>query len=154
MKEILFKLGLFQYLDQAASERVMHALLDSLLLADIEYLRAHPDTPRIYQAGVHYEREPLPSELAQRFPQCKSPCAPEIHPEEWKIIPECIRDRQADCEDLATWVCAERIVKDNIPARVDFSFRRIGDFSIYHIFCRLPDGSIEDPSARLGMVKT
>jgi hypothetical protein len=153
MKEILFKVGLFSDYDQRASECIMRALLNVLVTADVEYLRAHPNTPRIYQSGVVYQREPLPKELAKMFPQCVSPCLPPIHPEEWKTIPECIKDRQADCEDLASWATAERIVRDGIAANIDFSFRTIGSFRIYHIFVRLPDGSIEDPSARLGMVK-
>jgi hypothetical protein len=157
MREVLFKLGMFNNeATRASSERILRALLDVLLLADIEYLRANPNTPRIYNSGVWYEREPLPEELAARFPQCHSPCRPEIHPEEWKAIPFCIDDIArgigSDCEDLASWCAAERIVYDHLDAKTDFSFRRVApNLLVYHIFVRLPDGSIEDPSVRLGM---
>ena len=154
MKEILFKLGLFSTpTSRPASERILRKALDLLLVADIEYLRAHPQTPRIYQAGVRYQREPLPDEIQKMYPQCTSPCIAPVHPEEWKTIPFCMEDGQADCEDLASWACAERIVFDNIAAVTEFSFRQVGQLSIYHIYVRLPDGSIEDPSARLGMVR-
>jgi len=153
VKEILFKLGLFASHDQrAASERILRAALDLLLVADIEFLRAHPNTPRIYNANVVYQREPLPDEIKAMYPQCTSPCIAPVHPEEWKTIPFCMEDGQADCEDLASWCCAERIVFDGIAAKTEFSWRQVGNMFIYHIYVRLPDGSIEDPSKRLGMV--
>lgn len=154
MQEILFKLGLFSRdMPQASSERILRALLDALLVADVEYLRLHRDTPRIYQSGVVYEREPLPKEIEQMYPQCVTPCKAPVHPEEWKSIPFCIKDGYADCEDLASWACAERIVFDGMTGvNTDFSWRKIGSMIVYHIFVRHADGSIEDPSARLGMV--
>lgn len=155
MQEVLFKLGLFSdETDRLSSERILRALLDALLVADIEYLRHHPTTPRIYQSGVRYEREPLPKEIERLYPQCVSPCKAPVHPEEWKSIPFCIEDGFADCEDLASWCCAERIVFDGIAAKTQFSFRTMGNLLIYHIFVVLPDGTIEDPSVRLGMRKS
>ena len=153
MQEVLFKLGLFGEgtPDRQASERVLRALLDALLIADIEYLRANPNTPRIYQAGVVYRREPLLDELAKMYPECMTSCRPPVHPEEWKSIPYCIKDGHGDCEDLASWCCAERIVYDGLDAKTEFSFRELGKMLIYHIYVRLPDGQIEDPSLKLGM---
>lgn len=155
MKEILFKLGLFDRPDRrASSERILRKALDLLLTADIEYLREHPEAPRIYQSGVVYQREPLPPEIAAMYPQCYSPCKAPVHPEEWKLIPFCIADGQADCEDLASWCAAERIVRDGLEGtNTEFSFRQVGSLSIYHIYVRLPDGTIEDPSIKLGMTR-
>jgi hypothetical protein len=156
VNEILFKLGLFRTPDdpreRAASERVLVALLNALLVADVEYLRLHPDAPSIYSGVVRYERELLPNEIAVKWPQCASPCKAPVHPETWQGIAECIRTGEADCEDLACWRCAERIVREHVAARPDFSFRKVSGLWVYHIFVRNPDGSIEDPSRKLGMV--
>lgn len=156
MREILFELGLFQSssaAERAASERVLAALLAALLVADVEYLRLNPRTPRIYTPGLmRYERELLPNEIAAKFPQCATPCKAPVHPEHWKGIAACLRDREGDCEDLACWRASELIVRDRIAARPDFSFKKVGTLMVYHIFVRLPDGTIDDPSRRLGMV--
>lgn len=156
MREILFELGLFTSDDplvRQSSERVLAALLNALLVADVEYLRLHPNTPRIYTPGLMtYEQELLPNEIAAKFPQCRTPCKAPVHPEHWKGIEACLRDRVADCEDLACWKSSELIVRDGVRARPDFSFRKIGPLNVYHIFVRLPDGRVEDPSRRLGMV--
>lgn len=134
MKEILFKLGLFANEGQRpASERVLAKALDLLYTANVEYLRANPSTPSIYTPGlVRYEREPLPAEC-------------------WKAIRYLIADGFGDCEDLACARAAELTVHSNINARPAFSYRKIGNLSIYHIVVKLPDGTIEDPSKRLGM---
>lgn len=159
MNEILFQLGIFTpLLGREASERILRAALDLLLVADVEFLRAHPEAPRIYNSGVRYEREPLVSEIKQMYPQCISPCAAPIHPETWKTIPYCLRDHVADCEDLASWAAAERIVRDGVRCNTDFSWREVngpaGPMAVYHIFVRHPDGSVEDPSVRLGMTRS
>lgn len=159
MNEILFQLGIFTpMLDRAASERILRAALDLLLVADVEYLRAHPETPRIYKSGVRYQREPLVTEIKQMYPQCISPCQAPIHPETWQAIPYCLKSREADCEDLASWAAAERIVRDGIAANTAFSWREVqgplGPMSVYHIFVRLPNGTVEDPSLKLGMSRS
>lgn len=135
MKEILFKLGLFGSAEaRPSSERVLAKSLDLLYTADVEYLRRYPQTPSIYTPGVvRYVREPIPAEV-------------------WKTIPYIIEDGFADCEDSACARSSELLVHDGIDAKPVFSFRKIGNLSIYHIVVRHPDGTIEDPSKRLGMV--
>ena len=157
MKEILFKLGLFgSEAERAASERVLAKALDLLFTADVEYLRAHPNTPSIYTPGlVRYQREPLPGQEWVRQ-EVMTPTGPRIAvypraPEEWKAIPYILKDGYADCEDLACGRSAELVVHHHIEARPTFSFRNVGNLSVYHIVTLLPDGSIEDPSKRLGM---
>jgi hypothetical protein len=118
------------------SEAILAMLLECLTAANQMYLRAHPSTPPLYSSGVRYMREP-PGE------------------EEWNTIPVCLAEwshgRGSDCEDLACWRVAE-LRAAGIPASPVFYFRRRAQLSIYHIVVRLPDGRIEDPSSKLGML--
>lgn len=159
MKQILFELGMFATDEtRPASEAVLRKCLELLHTADLEWLKAHPETPKIYQARVRYVREPLGRELDKLLP-------PEVHAmlarfpmfkpwmmqtEIWKAIRYVMRDGFGDCEDLACWKAAE-LNMEGVPAFPDFSYRKVGRLSIYHIFVRLPGGRIEDPSKRLGM---
>lgn len=116
----------------AAGERALKGLLAALVIANIEYLKLHPRTPLLYQSGVRYQAEPLGSE-------------------EWQDIPTILKRGVGDCEDLASWLTAEYRIRRAIRAKIHVSHRRVGGMLRYHIMVRLPDGRIEDPSARLGM---
>lgn len=130
---ISFELRLFRR-EQARSysERVLSILLGALTAADVLYLRAHPDAPPLYRAGVRYR--------AERFPR-----------EEWRGIAALHEEREGDCEDLACARSAELIARGGRSARPVFRWRRLGRLSVYHILVRHSDGGIEDPSLLLGM---
>lgn len=86
--------------------------------------------PALYESGVRYRREPA----ARR--------------EEWCTIPECLRRGWGDCEDLACWRAAELCVTgQDSQARPVLLRTRNG----WHVAVQRGDGSIEDPSRRLGM---
>jgi hypothetical protein len=105
--------------------------------------------PRLYDSGVRYREEP-PGQ------------------EDWLDVVSLYKDMFGDCEDLACALAAERRVYDGIHAcatiRHKFiksedlrrqgypkrSIPRDGIFLI-HVLTELPDGTIEDPSKRLGM---
>jgi len=131
MRAIVFKADLFSTeADRKRSECVLRLLLAALVETNIDYLRRHPGTPSIYTAGVRYRREE--------------------GTEEWKAIPDVIRDRSGDCEDLASWRVAELRIK-GIDARPFLRYRTAGGFSLYHVLLQLPGGKFEDPSRKLGM---
>ena len=44
--------------EKALSRRYLNIMLRCLTEIDIEYLRTHPDTPRISQSGILYREEP------------------------------------------------------------------------------------------------
>jgi len=113
-----------------SNEALNHFLL-ALFSIDKDYLRAFPQTPRLYDAGVCYKAEPLGQER-------------------WCDIPNVIKRRQGDCEDLACWRAAE-IVAGGGVARPIFKLRVFGQFRVYHILVQHGDGLIEDPSYVLGM---
>lgn len=107
--------------------------LRALTRMNMLYLRRFPGTPRMYESGVLYEREP-PGQ------------------EDWQTIPAALNSLRADCEDLACWRAAELRVRDGIAARPAVRVKRLsGRGYLVHVVVKHPDGSIEDPSMRLGM---
>lgn len=131
---ITFCLDLFQgKKEQPLSHKALCTLLTALTLIDIDYLKAHPETPSIYDGRVRYEEEP-PGQ------------------EDWQDIPTTLRMGFGDCEDLAAWCAAEFYVRHGIAARPTFSYKIRGNGSyLYHITVKLPDGRMVDPSRQLGM---
>lgn len=136
MQRIVFEGRLFTGASPAeieSGERKLRALLGALVILDLEWLRLHPQTPELYRAGVVYKREPAPREV-------------------WQDIPTILGRRQGDCEDLACWRVAEIRTKRGLKARPIPQGRKGPDGTLhYHIVVRWPDGTIEDPSKRLGM---
>lgn len=107
----------------------MARLLEVLVEVDVAYLQNHPRTPRLYRAGVRFRREPP-------------------HREAWNDIPEVLRLRFGDCEDLAAWRCAEwRMAGIHARPMLKSGGRR----NLLHAVVLLPNGHIEDPSKRLGL---
>jgi transglutaminase-like putative cysteine protease len=83
--------------------------------------------PPIYKAGIKY---------SARDPE-----------ERWQLPSETFARRRGDCEDLAVWRAAELRVRGE-HARV--VVRRTGPHVLHAVVMRA-DGTIEDPSKRLGM---
>lgn len=116
----------------AAGERKLKGLLAALVIANQEYLKLHPEAPLLYRSGIRYQAEP-PGQ------------------EEWQDYPTLLQTGRGDCEDLASARVAELRVRFGIRAKPYVTHRQAGGILRYHIQVRLPDGRIEDPSARLGM---
>lgn len=94
-----------------------------------DWLRAHPETPLFYQAGLRYQRE-APGE------------------EDFQPIPRLYARGYGDCEDLSAARAAELRVRFSVQAVPEVVAIRPG---LWHIIVRLPNGAAEDPSAHLGM---
>jgi hypothetical protein len=114
------------------------AMLPPLLTNACAFLRQNPDTPRLYESGVRYQPEAWGHEL-------------------WKDVPSTLRDGEGDCEDLASWLAAERRVRDGLDARLLIRGRRDRrGRRVYHILVAILKGGrvvrVEDPSRRLGMI--
>jgi hypothetical protein len=134
MYRITFVINLFKgEHDRPLSHDTLRTLLFALMHVDELYLRAHPETPPLYQTGVRYQEEP-PGQ------------------EDWQDIPTTIALKIGDCEDLACWRAAELRVKYGIQAVPTFVWKkRANGGYLYHILVRHPDGRVEDPSRALGM---
>jgi hypothetical protein len=109
--------------------RHLNVLVRALCALDVLYLRANPRTPLIKQSGVRYQTQPHGCE---RF----------------RTIPDILRQGNGDCDQLAPWRAAELRVREGIKAMPEV--RRMGK-NLWHVYVRLPDGSVEDISAHLGM---
>jgi DNA-binding transcriptional ArsR family regulator len=83
--------------------------------------------PPLYEAGVRYDR---------RDPN-----------ERWQLPTETMARRRGDCEDLASWRVAELRASGE---RAHVGVRRTGPRVLHAVVVR-GDGSVEDPSKRLGM---
>lgn len=115
-----------------------------LMLENIAWLQAHPETPDLYNAGVSYKPErrrvdPRTGKVSE-------------YGEEWQTIPWVIYRGYGDCEDLGSWRAAELRAKYKVKATPFIKMRRMPDgFWRAHVVVRWPNGQIEDPSAKLGM---
>jgi hypothetical protein len=108
--------------------------LDALTAWNVAALRERP-LPSLYNAGVRYQREPV----------CRTNGVEHIC-EEWLTAHEVAARGWGDCDDLGPWRAAElRLLGE--PAQAVPRPSAAG----WHIVVRRADGSIDDPSARLGM---
>jgi hypothetical protein len=108
-------------------------LLEATVEINQQYLRKHPRTPLLYASGVRYQQEP-----------------PGLNYEDFAIIPAMLRRGWGDCDDLCPWRISElRNFGENAAVRI--KWKRTGRGKLYHIQVRRADGTIEDPSALLGM---
>jgi hypothetical protein len=114
-----------------------------LMLQNIAWLKAHPETPDLYEAGVTYKPERRRQAYGGKVAE---------YGEEWQTIPYVIYRGYGDCEDLGAWRSAELRAKYNIQANPFIKMRHMPDgFWRAHVVVRWPNGAIEDPSAKLGM---
>ncbi len=114
-----------------------------VMLMNIAWLQAHPETPELYQAGVSYKPERRRLSQAGRTSE---------YGEEWQTIPWVIYRGYGDCEDLGAWRAAELRVKYKVKATPFIKMRRMPNgFWRAHVVVRWPNGQLEDPSAKLGM---
>lgn len=119
-------------------QRELSAALAFLTVIDCMQLLWHPRIPSLYRSGVRYQREDTKRCWAPRNGGC----------EDWLTIREVLAQGLGDCEDLACWRAAELRVRAGEPATaVAIRVPRVG----WHIVVRRADGSIEDPSKKLGM---
>lgn len=106
-------------------------MLDCLVAINGAWLDRNPKAPMLYSCGVVYRREPKGQER-------------------WASIPTVLALGYGDCEDLACWRTAE-LQRLGEAAHAIFTHKMTPSGVLYHIKVRRADGSIEDPSKKLGM---
>ena len=72
--------------------------------------------------------------------------------EEFADALTCMKRGWADCDDLVPWRVAE-LQEQGIKAGIKIYWRESAERITYHVETRLPDGSVEDVAAYLGMVR-
>lgn len=122
------RLGAFGALNTQEASAVVKALADALTASNVGYLRAHPNTPALYDSGVYYCQDERGRER------------------QWWDIPMVLANHCADCKSLAAWRAAELINMGYAAEPVVTT----SDGSLFHVVVRLGN-TIEDPSALLGM---
>lgn len=116
----------------ARNRRELQDAVDGIVGRNLAQM-ASGDIPPIYESGVVYERE--------------TRSAPPVGVERFQTARDCYLLGHADCDGLAPWRAAEAI-RDGERARAEV----IESPSGYHVRVRHEDGSVEDPSALLGML--
>jgi hypothetical protein len=101
--------------------------LEGLVRLDLSQLKRGL-VPPLYSSRVRYKRE-------------------ERGREDWQSARRCVQRGVADCEDLAAYLAATYRLA-GVDARAIVKQVRPG---LKHCLTLLPDGTIEDPSKRLGM---
>jgi len=108
----------------------------------VRELLANPSIPLLYRSGVRYQRDVC---KASRVPgACERFLSPLQVLREGKV---------GDCDDLAPWRAAEMILGRGQP-RPDRKARAIAIPSPgvgWHVLVRRGNGTLADPSKRLGM---
>lgn len=112
-------------------------ILYGLCLINLQQWRDRAGTfPRLYESGVVYEREPRGQDL-------------------WQSYAELIGHGSGDCEDLVSarvgellWLAERGLPGGDAQAYPSMIYTGPG---VRHVRVRRGDGSIEDPSKRLGM---
>lgn len=108
-------------------------------------LKRNPRIPALYKSGIRYRRD-----------VCKAPNVPGAC-ERFLSPLQLLRERGrlgADCDDLAVWRASELLLgrhgpRDRKARAVPVRSPGVG----WHVVVRRGDGTIEDPSKKLGMGK-
>lgn len=130
---IVIKTGMFLSDEgREYSQKCLLYCMEALVNCNREFIRrGQGRVPSLYESGCLYVRE--------------------NETEDWLGIPEILRAKGGDCEDLACWRVAE-LREAGIPAKPFLRWRKYEpNFWLYHVMVMYPDGRMEDPSKRLGM---
>lgn len=111
--------------------RIVRSLLEAVAQANCSFLDAYPDTPPLYRSGVVYQAEPEGVE-------------------EFRDIPAVLELGAHDCASLCAWRVAE-LRRAGERAAFRLIWFRVPDGRMFHVQVRRGNGTIEDPSALLGM---
>lgn len=119
-------------------EVTLSALLECLTAINLHHIKRHPIVPKLYSSGVRYMAE---GKRRSGRPQ-----------EYFADIPTVQRLGVGDCEDLACWRAAElRFLGEHAVAIPVKQPARDGRGELWHVVVKRGNGTIEDPSKRLGM---
>jgi hypothetical protein len=117
------------------SKADIEAALAATVLCNLHQMRCTP-VPRLYESGVRYQRE-----------HCLAVNVPETC-ERFLTALQLLAERVGDCDDLASFRCAELI---HTGEDTGATARAVRTQSGWHAIVRRGNGMIEDPSAKLGM---
>jgi hypothetical protein len=118
--------------------------LEANVLVNQLYLRTH-HVPPLYRSGIRYMEEPPSGAMV-------GPNGPMLRIEDFALIPVIIERGWGDCDDLSPWRIAElREAGERAKVRIQWKKHPETGQKLFHVVVRREDGSIEDPSLKLGM---
>jgi hypothetical protein len=137
----LLRMPSFEDLEDRDRRSVLLGLLRALTTVDVSYLRRRLDAPWLYGSGVRY---------VEKVPCIDGSC------ECWQDVQLTWQSKAGNCKELSSWRIAELLVRRNEHASHVLSLQTTDlgggqTLHTYHVRVRRADGSIEDPSVRLGM---
>lgn len=116
-----------------SGERELKVALEALVEIDMQQIRWY-GLPLLYESGIRYRRE-----------FCLAPGVPETC-ERWLTAAQLFLEKFGDCDDICGYRCAEL----RLQGERAVAFPRRSPVG-WHILVRRGDGSVEDPSKKLGM---
>lgn len=132
MKPFLLKLRTFKNdSERAESHKILKMLLGCLVKINLLHL-SFRKYPLLYKSGVRYIRKN------------------HIDFQEFEDLPTALELGGSDCGPLTAWRVAE-LRNNGILAKPNLLLQTDGNFYQYHVRVKYQDGTIEDPSKRLGM---
>ena len=137
----LLRIPSFEDLEDPDRRSVLLGLLRVLTIVDVAFLRTRPDVPPLYSSGVRY---------VEKVPCLDGSC------ECWQDVQLTWQSKAGNCKELSSWRIAELLVRRGEHASHLLTLQttdlgRGQTLHTYHVRVRHEDGSIEDPSVRLGM---
>lgn len=167
--------------DRATTEEDLCWIMESLVQRDMSYLKQRPHTVRLYKSGVVWEKpaqfngdtkevavlkKALGSAAKKRDVREVLDLIQEVMGgERFRDIGRILENGSGDCDNLATWRCAELRQFGGIAARPMMTSRqRLDGGTTYHAIVRWPpfgdaisgnpyEETDEDPSLLLGMAQ-
>jgi hypothetical protein len=114
---------------EANNRKDLRFYLNRLVSLNRYYMRTRV-VPPLYKSGTVYAREATAAR----------------HSEQWQTCVQVAKSKVGDCEDLAAYRVAE-LCEHGEDAKIRLTLKG----RTWHVTVRRADGSIEDPSKRLGM---
>ncbi len=151
MKDVAFCTDLFSSpATRPFSERALSCLCWALIYADMAWLYERKGELPLYDSDIRWQKEE---------PTGQSACKGGNGQEQFLGVRQIREQGHADCEDLASWRCAELLLGPHGPLHQPavqvspafYSRPMRNGARMYHIVVRWPDGRLEDPSKKLGM---
>lgn len=121
-------------------QRDINFALDLATVIAYRELKANPRLPKLYKSGVRYKRDRCKGNMRSVDGACERFLSPT----------QLLKEGRGDCDDLAPYLAAQRILEGDRKARA----RAIPSPGVgWHVVVIRGDGRKEDPSRRLGMGK-
>lgn len=116
-------------------DQVLTYILRALTLANVDFLRANPSTPRMYDSGMVYRPDGIGDQA-------------------WLDVGAALERGWADCKTVSAIRAAELQVAGEeawpiVGRRRVMDVPTVGRVNVIHIQVRRRDGRVEDPSAIL-----